>query len=381
MRILHVVTLLSPDGAFGGPVRVADNQAVELRARGHDVVLAAGRTGYGAAPPAALNGTPLRLFDVQRLLPGTPAYSGTTSVGLLRWLRGASHTVDLVHIHLARDLITLPAAAMVRSAGVPYVVQPHGMVIASKNPLAPALDTLMTRRVLRDAGAVLHLTEQERVGLLSVAGPDIRLRPLRNGVPAVAEQRAAPARPQALFCARLQARKRPLLFVEMARTLLDDGVDAEFVLVGPDGGEGAAVSAAIAEHGDSTRLRWEGPLDPSRTLERMAAASLLVLPSVDEPYPMAVLEAMSVGRPVIVVDSCGLAESVQAYGCGLVVDSSLPQLVAATRRLLTEPATREPMAARAAQAAVRHFGMAAVVDDLEAAYAAALAGKARPARP
>ena len=52
----------------------------------------------------------------------------------------------------------------------------------------------------------------------------------------------------------------------------------------------------------------------------MAAASVYVLPSVREPYPMSVLEAMSVGLPVVVSADCGLAPLVERARCGIVTD-------------------------------------------------------------
>ena len=70
MRILQVVTLLSPDGAYGGPARVALNQSAELIRRGHDVTVAAATRGY-RVPPTELNGVPVRLFAARTLLPGT----------------------------------------------------------------------------------------------------------------------------------------------------------------------------------------------------------------------------------------------------------------------------------------------------------------------
>ena len=95
----------------------------------------------------------------------------------------------------------------------------------------------------------------------------------------------------------MHARKRPLVFVDMAKTLLDEGLDARFTLVGPDEGEGSALRTALK---DDPRISWEGALDPAEIPQRMAAASIYVLPSVREPYPMSVLEAMSVGLPVVV---------------------------------------------------------------------------------
>lgn len=69
MRILQVVSLLSPDGAFGGPARVAINQSAALIRKGHDVTLAAGTRGY-PIPPTDIGGVPLRLFPARTLLPG-----------------------------------------------------------------------------------------------------------------------------------------------------------------------------------------------------------------------------------------------------------------------------------------------------------------------
>lgn len=370
MRILHVVTLVSPDGAFGGPVRVAANQAATLRARGHAVQVVGGTRGYDA-PPQDLAGTPARLFTVRSAVPGT-GFSGLSSTELHRWLATRLPEVDVVHVHLGRDLVTLPAAWAAVRSGVPCVVQPHGMVVPSDNRLAPLVDGLLTRRVLRGASAVLHLTDEEERGLRAVAGPLPTLQRLGNGVPLTADVPALPARPEVLFCARLHPRKRPLLFVDTAKRLLDAGVEADFVLVGPDEGEGAAVARAVADR-DPARLRWEGSLDPSETLARMRRASMLVLPSVDEPYPMAVLEALSVGRPVVVTDSCGLAPAVREHGCGLVVDATPEALLDAVRHLLDRPEVLASMHRRAMAAAAETFSMEAVGDRLEQVYSAAVA--------
>lgn len=368
MRVLQVVTLVSPDGAFGGPVRVAANLCDALAKRGHDVLLAAGTRGYSADAPADLQTVPQHLFDVVQL--PRAGFSGMFSPPMLSWLPRAVRGADVVHVHLARDLVTLPAALVARSLGVPYVLQPHGMVVASANPLAGPLDALLTRRALSSATAVLHLTAAERAGLSSVVPQGLNLVELGNGVPATSGP-PLPARPTVLFCARLQARKRPAAFVAMARVLLAEGIDADFVLVGPDEGEGSAVRAAIADSGFGDRIRYDGPLPPSQTLDRMRASSMLVLPSVDEPYPMSVLESLSVGRPAVVTRSCGLAESLLRHGCGLVADETIDDLVAQVRRLLSEAGLLVAMARAAERTAADVFGMDAVVDRLESVYAEA----------
>lgn len=371
MRVLHVTTLVSPDGAFGGPVRVAVNQTVALRARGHDAVLVAGERGHPDGPPERLDDAPAHLFPARHLLPST-GFSGVVSPELLRWLGREVRTADVVHVHLGRDLVTLPAAWLARRSGVPYVLQTHGMVIPTRNPLAGPLDALLTRRLLRGAAAVLCLTELEQTQVQSLVAEPLALEVLSNGVPVAEDVPPLAFPPEVLFCSRLHPRKRPLMFAEVARDLLRRGVDASFVLVGPDEGEGPGVSKVVAEVGDEDRLRWEGPLEPARTLDRMRRASLFVLPSVDEPMGMAVVEAMSVGRPVVVTSSCGLAPMVAQTDCGIVVDESSEGLLAGIAGALADPADlqrRSPLALRAAR---ERYGMQPVAQRLEEVYGSAV---------
>jgi glycosyltransferase involved in cell wall biosynthesis len=368
MRILSIVTLVTPDGAYGGPVRVAINQARALRELGHDVTVAAATRGF-SAPPTELDGVPVRLFPARTLLPGT-GFAGLTSPGLLRWLRTAVLRADVVHVHAARDLVTLPAAATARRAGVPYFLQTHGMIDPSANPLARPLDAALTRPLLRAAAGVFHLTGLEREQLTEVAG-ELRFHPLANGVP-LAQAGEPGAVREVLYLARLAPRKRPLAFVQAAITLHPSHPEVTFTLVGPDEGEGDGVRRAVTEAAAAgVPVRYEGALAPEVTLDRMRRASVYVLPSVDEPYPMSVLEALSVARPVVVTDTCGLAGFVTAHDAGLVVGTGPDDLAAAIGVLLANP-TAAAARGLSGQAAVRsELSMEAIAGRLAAHYAAA----------
>ena len=83
---------------------------------------------------------------------------------------------------------------------------------------------------------------------------------------------------------------------------------------------------------------------------------------------MAVLEALSVGLPVVVTETCGLAGQVREHECGIVVDGSQEQLVRAVRMLLTEPRTLAAMSRAARHTSARNFGMSSVVGELEEIY-------------
>lgn len=367
MRILQVVTLLTPDGKFGGPARVALNQAEELARRGHTVTLAAATHGY-ADPPTAVGGARLQLFGARTAVPGV-GFCGLTAPRMARWIGAKRDEFDIVHVHFGRDLVAMPAAAAARRHSLRYVLQPHGMVIPSRQSLARPLDTVLTRPLLIHAGAVLHLTALEGRQLEQVARTRLPLVPLRNGVPDYPAAVVRTSPPEVLFVSRIHSRKRPLTFVEMAKQLLDEGFDASFTLVGPDEGEGAALRAAVSV---DQRVSWEGALPPQDIPARLAAASVFVLPSVREPYPMSVLEAMSVGLPVVVAADCGLAEMIDRTGCGIVVDGAADAgaYAAAVASILSDAGVAAEMARRARTTAQAEFGMPAIGAELESVYAA-----------
>jgi len=371
MKIAHIVTLVSPDGAFGGPVRVATNLARATQDAGHEVMIMGAYRGY-AKPPTAIDGVPVRVFPARQILPGL-GFSGLVAPGLVRYLRGHISSFDLVHVHLARDLVTLPAAAIARSRQVPYVTQTHGMVDHSRRRLANVLDALATRAVLRDAAALLHLTEQERGDLEYVArSSSLRLAHLPNGVPESDLHADVESGREVLFLARLHRRKRPMSFVEAAIALRKEFPLTRFTLVGADEGEASRAVGRIESARAQDQIAWEGALDPDQTLQRMSRASVYVLPSVDEPFPMTVLEAMSVGLPCIVTNTCGLVAAMRDEQAIRIVDDSVDNLVTELRQLLSAPAVRVDVGQRARREVEAHFSIRGVGASVLGLYAQSL---------
>ncbi|MFC8038923.1 glycosyltransferase [Paenarthrobacter sp. NPDC057355] len=369
MRILQVVTLLTPDNAYGGPLRVAVNQVRELRAQGHEVDLVAGVSGFPRTPET-VDGVEIRLFPVANLVPGT-GFAGLFSWRMLCHLIVNMGTYDVVHVHLARDLVTLPAAALALLWRRAYVLQTHGMIDASDRRLAKVLDFFITRAVVGRAKAVLYLTELEKDSLASLfALSSTTLVPLPNGVPLPQCRGTKSGVLDVLYLARLQARKRPMEFLRAAKEI-GPGMSettTRFSLVGPDEGEGNSVKAFIAALPKSPPVVLEGPLGPDETLTRMESAAIYVLPSVDEPFPMSVLEAMSVGLPVVITKSNGLAPFVERHAAGIVIDVNEGALAAPLKMLMQDAELRERMGENARRAASEHFSIAAVTKRLYSTY-------------
>lgn len=368
MKVLQLVPLISPNNEYGGPTTVAFGQCRALQQAGHDVILAAGTWGF-SSPPSTLDGVRLALFPAKALLPKS-TLGGLIAPSMAPWLRRSARDADVVHVHLARDLLTLPAAYWCSRRGIPFVVQTHGMVTESTNLLAPPLDAILTRRVMNSAVSVFYLTQAERRSLMTLF-PKAHLEFLRNGItPNPNQDESGVARRDVIYLARIQERKRPLDFVAMARTLAPEFPHTRFRLIGPDEGQGDAVKAAIAATGLGDRLTWDGPLPHAEAMSALGTAAVYVLPSINEPYPMSVLEALARSVPVVITETCGLAEEIRVAQAGHVVAAGAVPVTNAVRELLAEPRLQRRMAAAALHLAMTRLSEDDVVNQLVQTYTA-----------
>jgi len=367
VKALHVVTLHTPDNAFGGPMTVAANLCAELRRRGDEALLLTMGRGFGRSLPDTVQGVPAVVPPGYRLAPQL-GMSGIVSPGALSRAVRLVRQADVVHVHLARDLLTAPVAALALQAGKPLVLQTHGMVDASDKRLAGVLDALLVRRVLRGARALLYLTELERTQLLEVLGEPApqTLRRLVNGVPP-ADRRPAPEGPPLIsYIARFQERKRPGDLVRAFGKVLEARPDARLVLAGPDEGELAATLDLVSALKLEQAVEYVGALDHEGVLGLLRRSSAYVLPAVDEPFPMSVLEALSVGVPAVVTTSNGLADDIGRAGAGRVVAG--PDELAGAVLSLLDPAANEAASRVAHELSSRSFSLSAVTDTLQDVY-------------
>lgn len=374
MKVLHVLTFVAPGNPFGGPVRVAMNEAEELRRRGHDVTVVAAQPQLSAR--GSWTPTGIVAFDSRRVLKRS-GFSGIASLTMSWYLWRHVRQFDVVHIHMSRDLVTMPAATIAMLRGVPYVLQTHGMIEASGRKLARAIDLLATRRIVRHASHVFVLSPGEMTEMRSLMGRRrIPCDFLQNGLK-VRKERLDPKLddevPEVLFCSRLHIRKRPLLFAEAAIDLLRERVDARFVIVGPDEGELSPLRRLLEASGTPSGISVEDPLDLDAVSPRLERCSFLVLPAVDEPFGMIVIEALAAGRPVVVTETCGLADFVREHSCGEVVrPDDRVSLTGAMRRMIRDGDARREMGMRGVTAVAAEFGIGNVVDTITEAYSRAI---------
>ena len=324
---------------------------------------------------AELDGIPVRY--VRYLSPPRSRAYGSWSAwaapGLRRELRRLRREwgFDLVHAHYAA-----PAGDAVRRAqpGAPLVVSVHGGDVLSTVHRSPraraAVEAALghARLVLANSAHTAGLAERH-------GARETRVVHLGTDLPTEETlARDDHDSPALVTVGHLVARKRHADVVRALWMLRDRHPRLRYVVVG-DGPEREPLRelAASLDVGDRVELR--GQLPPAQARAAAWRGAAFVLPSVDEAFGVAYVEAMAGGVPAIASRGEGGPEEIAAAGDGirLVPPGDVEALADEIDRLLADERWAREVG-RAARATVEeHFTWERCGRETVAAYEAALA--------
>ncbi len=216
--------------------------------------------------------------------------------------------------------------------------------------------------------------------------PRARIVGIRNGVDTDSFAPADPAAPSSplrfgarhvfVIVGHLSDVKGYPAFVEAAAQVAAEVPDAGFLAVGGETiahGYRRQLERRVEERGLSSRFHFLGWRED--VAEVLRAADVMVLPSLAEGLPIAILEAMACARPVIATPVNGVPEAVTDGVTGLLVppgDSA--SLARAMLRLARDPALARRMGAEGRKRAAERFSKGRFVKEVEALYDELLAG-------
>src|SRR5207245_1403113 len=107
------------------------------------------------------------------------------------------------------------------------------------------------------------------------------------------------------------------ILFEALRRLLGEGLTVHLLIVGVDPAQSSLPARAVAM-GLSGFVHWGGILDEG--WQMLSAADVYAQPSLSEGLPLAVMEAMAIGLPVVASRVGGIHEAVVDRETGFLVD-------------------------------------------------------------
>lgn len=172
---------------------------------------------------------------------------------------------------------------------------------------------------------------------------------------------------------RLHEKKGFSILVEAIALLSRNGVSCRCTIAG-EGPERVRIESQIEHEGLGTQIRLPGWTD--RVAEFLAEGDLFVLPSFQEDFPLAVLDAMASGMPIVASAIDGPKDFLVDGETAMLVPPNQPAALAyALERLVQDPELRERLGRTAQAVAVRCFGFEAVGNRLTFALRNVLAGR------
>jgi glycosyltransferase involved in cell wall biosynthesis len=375
--IVFVVPDFEP--TLGGTTRQAQNQARELRARGHDVVILTQQLELHWPRDETRGGVQVRRV-------GPPGRSllrmKLLVLSMAWWLHRHRDEIAVVNPIMYPDFVVSSALAGLGErtvmcwAGLGDATDTIGTSAVVRAPLR----TVRRRALARAAQVALTPALRDELGRLALAR-DVTIIPTPVDIdafrPPTSDERAQARRALGVhddelviaYTGHLRALKRVERLVAAFGLLVESGRPARLLLVGSARedlvDEPAALRAELDRFPARDRVLVTGAVADVRPYLR--AADVFVLPSDREGLSNSVLEALASGLPVVAPASAA-GDQVLDASCGIVPRSNDPaELFVALRELADRPAYRAELAAGARRAAER-FALRDVVRAYEGLY-------------
>ncbi|MGC4072099.1 MAG: glycosyltransferase [Nibricoccus sp.] len=335
MKILRVIATVDP--ATGGPVAGMRAITPLLTKLGHQTDFLTVDDPFAGY---------LQSWVGQTFAMGPAKTSYAYSHRVRPWLEKNLGRYDAVIMHGLWQFLGLAVRSVAREKGVPYFVIPHGMLDPSIRETYPIKHVkkwlywqLIERRILRDARAVFFTCQEER-RLARKTFPFYRCnerviaygaaRP--EGFPdnwSAAWSTRCPSadrRRYFLFLGRIHSKKGVELLIraygKITRTyaVSHGGTPPDLVIAGPCVDERylATLKTLAQAEGVGASVHWPGMLTGEAKWGALAGAEAFVLPSYQENFGIAVVEALACGTPVLISNRVNIWSELDADNVALV---------------------------------------------------------------
>ncbi len=294
---------------------------------------------------------------------------------------------ELLHANSIRAGILLALARAPRAATVVHVRDclPPGAVTSATMRLIAATATTVVANSRYTARWVVATAPRAHIEVVHNAVDLGRWDPERIDRAGARARLGAPAADRLLLgvVAQLTPWKGQDTAIEALRLLCEQGIDAHLMLIGSakfvdrstrfdNEGYLARLHRLVDEHGLKDRVSWMGEREDVPELVR--GLDVLLLPSWEEPFGRAVIEAMALGVPVIATNVGGPGELITDGREGILLPPRQPGAWArAIRALAEDPDRAREMGRAGRRRAEAEFGADRHVAAMVGVYERALA--------
>jgi len=255
---------------------------------------------------------------------------------------------EIVNCHGLDSPIGISALIASRRLGIPVVVTNHSLV--GHTIYSPVL-YLLGKLFIRNADAVIAVSSAvEKDSKIMTAKPVYRIF---NGVDSEGNIIKVPfpfdTKGKVIIAtvARMTKKKGVQNIVNIAPSLLEKYENVIFLMIG-DGPLRKNLEKKVDEKGLSRNFYFTGEVPRGRVLGYLEQADIFALPSSDEAFGIAILEAISKNVPVVAMNHSGVSDIIKNGVSGYLANN-LAEFSSNLQELIENPSLRTSLAQRASQ--------------------------------
>ncbi|MEQ8172137.1 MAG: glycosyltransferase [Candidatus Eremiobacterota bacterium] len=252
-----------------------------------------------------------------------------------KFLRERQKKVDLLHLHSVFRIDNIKVSQV---SGLPYIITPHSgynpQVLQGRNRLLKTIWIKLLEKKYLSNARLIHAVSDLEIPYIQNIIKTTKIRCIPNGIddeflllPKVKCQE----RLTWVYLGRLAIQHKGIDLLLKGYAILAKNFKKKLpllIIAGPDFRDDLAKLKILAHNlGISDSVKFEGPLFGQDKITLLQQAQIFIHTSRWEGMPFSVLEALALGKPVLVTPETNLAGYVEKYNAGWVVQGT-PEAIA-----------------------------------------------------
>lgn len=293
----------------------------------------------------------------------------------LIWTIMRDQSFDIIHTNgYFADIIGIPAARMM---GIPSISTCHGFIT---NDMKLKLYCFLDRMVLLFANKIIAVSDDIKDNLAKIGIKKSKIRVILNSVESNSDRSALKFSRMQIpsnldlqdedlvlgYVGRLSEEKGTKFLIEAVSSLDQAKVPVKLLLIG-DGHQKRELERLVQEKGLNRKVLFVGFQDRIEVWLKML--DVFVLPSLSEGTPMALLEAMAQGLPVVASNVGGIPSIIRSGYNGILTEpANQRKLVDAISMIYQNSQFRASLGVSAKKTVRERFNAAIWVKEIESLY-------------
>lgn len=326
MNILFISTVFTPAIGFGGPVTNTIELAKNITKKNHNILVLTSNA-FDFNNNMKINQKKISEYlKVVYFKNWCRVLESFITPGMIIGLIKERNHYDIIHIHTFRQFQDVICYFMSFFLKKPYVMTMHGLIKPRNRGIIikKIFDFIIGNAILKKSSMIISTSKLQTRELNEMAVNKEKIYEIPFGVNKFVKKNGFLKNKLGLeknskiilFIGRIHVEKGLITLINAFEKIENEKI--HLVIAGPDYGFKNELEKAISKLLNKSRIHLIGVVNEEERDQILSESTLLIQPSEYESFGMTSLEGAAAGLPIIISDSCGLADEFNEHNAGIV---------------------------------------------------------------